>query len=149
VDAPDAKTVVYHLKDSYAFFPALTATPPFIAANPKDFPADKLNAFPATLDGDGPYRMVSYASGQQLVLQANPNYFGDQPKIKNVIIKYYDKPTTMSQAVQKGDIDIAWRILGAVEAVRLQKEAPDVVVTKVDAPSLRYLVFNMKWPKGQ
>jgi peptide/nickel transport system substrate-binding protein len=146
VDAPDPKTVVYHLKDAYAFFPQLTATPPFIPGNPKDFPDGKLNAFPATLNGDGPYRMVSYKEGQQLVLEANPNYFGEQPKIKNVIIKYFDKPTTMSQAVEKGEIDVAWRILGAVEAVRLQSVA-GVVVTKIDAPTLRYLVFNMKWPK--
>jgi peptide/nickel transport system substrate-binding protein len=148
VDAPDPKTVVFHLKDSYAFFPALTATPPFIAANPKDFPDDKLNQFPTTLDGDGPYRMTSFKEGQQLVLEANPNFFGEAPKIKNVIIKYFDKPSTMSQAVEKGEIDVAWRILGAVEAVRLQS-VPDVVVTKIDAPTLRYLVFNMSWPKSQ
>jgi len=93
--------------------------------------------------------MVSYKAGEQLVLAANPNYFGtDKPKIANVIIKYYDKPATMSQAVEKGEIDVAWRILGAVEAVRLQS-VNSVTVTKIDAPTLRYLVFNMKWMQGQ
>lgn len=144
VEAPDDTTVVYHLKDAYGFFPAVAATAPFVPANPKLFPKDKLVQFPETLDGVGAYRMVSYKAGEQMVLQANPNFFGEAPKIKNVIIKYFDKPTTMSQAVEKGDIDVAWRILGAVEAVRLQS-VKDVTVVKIDAPTLRYLVLNQKW----
>ena len=47
----------------------------------------------------------------------------------------------MSNAVETGEIDIAWRILGAVEAVRLMDVA-GLTVTKIEAPALRYLVFN-------
>ena len=149
VTAPDAKTVVFTLKDSYGFFPALSATAPFILGNPKAFLADKIVKFPATVDGIGPYSLVSFKEGQQLVLAANPNYFGDdKPIIPNVIVKYFDKPSTMSQAVEKGEIDIAWRVLGAVEATRLQK-VDGVTVTKIDAPTLRYLVLNMKYVNGQ
>ena len=148
VEAPDDGTVVYHLKDAYGFFPVLTATAPFVPQNPKIFPADKLVQFPTSLDGIGPYRMVSYKAGEQMVLEANPNYFGTAPVIKNVIIKYFDKPNTMSQAVEQGSVDVAWRILGAVEAVRLQS-VKTVNVIKIDAPTLRYLVFNMKFVQGQ
>ncbi len=148
VEAPDDSTVVYHLKDAYAFFPALVANAPFVPQNPKVFTENALVQFPATLDNNGPYRMTSFKANEQIVLEANPNYtLGPAPLIKNVIIKYYDKPATMSQAVEKGEIDIAWRILGAVEATRLQKNVPDVTVTKIDAPALRYLVFDMKWGK--
>jgi peptide/nickel transport system substrate-binding protein len=149
VEAPDPLTVVFSLKDAYAFFPALVATAPFVPANPAQFPDGELAKLPALVDGNGAYRMLSFSAGQQMVLEANPNYWGeDKAKIKTIIIKYFDKPTTMSQAVEKGEIDIAWRILGAVEAVRLQS-IETVTVTKIDAPTLRYLVFNMGYMTGQ
>jgi len=89
--------------------------------------------------------MVSHEPGQQMVLEANPNYIGDPPLIPNVIIRYFADPTTMSNAVESGEIDIAWRILGAVEATRLM-EVEGLTVTKVNAPSLRYMVFNHCFP---
>ncbi len=141
VQAPDPLTVVYTLNAPYAFFPAVTATPPFIPPNPKIYADDKIVSFPDTIDGIGPYRMVSHKPGQQLVLEANPNYFGEQPNIKNVIIRYFTDPQTMSQAVENGEIDIAWRTLGPVEATRLQ-DVSGLTVTTVNAPALRYLVFN-------
>lgn len=147
VQAPDDKTVVYTLKASYAFFPALTATPPFIPANPAIYKDDAINQFPDKLDGIGPYRVVSIRPGEQVVLEANPNYFGEQPKIPNVIIRYFQDPTTMSQAVERGEIDIAWRTVGPVEATRLEG-IEGLTVTKVEAPSLRYLAFNHNF-KGQ
>lgn len=149
VEAPDDLTVVYHLKAPYGFFTTLAATPPFIPANPAMYPDDQIVAFPEKVDGIGPYRMVSYVPGEQMVLEANPNYFGDdKPAIQKVIIRYFANPTTMSNAVEKGEIDVAWRILGAVEATRLQKVA-GLTVIKIDAPALRYLVFNHKYMVGK
>ncbi len=50
----------------------------------------------------GPYRMTSYVAGEQMVLEANPNFYGDdKPIIPKVIIRYFADPTTMSQAVEK------------------------------------------------
>ncbi|NMC02908.1 MAG: hypothetical protein GYA30_11115 [Chloroflexi bacterium] len=142
VEAPDDLTVVYHLKDSFGFFNVLSAAAPFIPANPNIFPSDAILQFPTTLDGIGPYQMVKYVPGEQMQLAANPNYFGeDKPLIHNVIIRYFANPTTMSNAVEKGEIDVAWRVLGAVEATRLESVS-GLTVEKIDAPTLRYLVFN-------
>ncbi len=149
VEAIDDYTVAYHLKDSYGFFPALAAAAPFIPANPNIYPDDELVAYPDKIDGIGPYRMVSYVPGEQMVLEANPYYFGDdQPKIKNVIIRYFADPTTMGNAVETGEIDIAWRVLGPVEAVRLQS-VDGLTVEKINAPALRYIVFNCAYMVGE
>jgi peptide/nickel transport system substrate-binding protein len=121
VEALDDMTVVYNLKDAFGFFPALSATAPFIPANPNQFPADEIVQFPESVDGIGPYRMVSYVPGEQLVLEANPLYIDEPPLIPNVIVRYFADPTTMSNAVESGEIDIAWRILGPVEATRLME----------------------------
>ncbi len=145
VEALDDMTVVYNLKDAFGFFPALSATAPFIPANPNQFPADEIVQFPESVDGIGPYRMVSYVPGEQLVLEANPLYIDEPPLIPNVIVRYFADPTTMSNAVESGEIDIAWRILGPVEATRLM-EVEGLTVTRIDAPALRYMVFNHCYP---
>lgn len=142
VTALDDYTVVYQLKAPFGFMPALSATAPLIPVNPATFPPDEIVQYPDVLDGVGPYRMVSYVPGEQMVLEANPNYFGaDKPLIPNVIIRYFADPTTMSNAVETGEIDIAWRTLGPVEAVRLMS-VEGLNVETIPAPALRYLVFN-------
>ncbi len=149
VEAIDDYTIAYHLKDSYGFFPALAAAAPFIPANPNIYPDDELVAYPDKIDGIGPYRMVSYVPGEQMVLEANPYYFGDdKPQIEKVIIRYFADPTTMGNAVEKGEIDIAWRVLGPVEAIRLQS-VDGLTVEKINAPALRYIVFNCAYMVGE
>jgi peptide/nickel transport system substrate-binding protein len=83
-----------------------------------------------------------------MVLEANPNYFGeDKAQIPTVIVRYFADPTTMANAVESGEIDIAWRILGPVEATRLM-DVEGLTVEKVDAPSLRYLSLNHTYEFG-
>jgi len=148
VEVVDDYTVAYHLKAPFGFMPALSATAPFIPVNPATFPPDEIVQFPDILDGIGPYRMVSHVPGEQMVLEANPNYFGDdKPLIPNVIIRYFADPTTMSNAVETGEIDIAWRTLGPVEAVRLMS-VDGLTVDTIAAPALRYIVFNHEFMVG-
>lgn len=148
VEAPDDLTVVYNLKDTFGFFPALAATAPFVVTNPATFVEDEIVQFPDVVDGIGAYRMVSHSPGEQMVLEANPEYFGEAPLIQNVIVRYFADPTTMSNAIEKGDVDVAWRTLGPVEAIRLQ-DVEGVTVDKVEAPALRYMVFNHTFTVGQ
>jgi peptide/nickel transport system substrate-binding protein len=142
VEAPDDHTIVYRLTDSYGFFPALAASTPFIPSNPGQFPETELVLFPGEVDGIGPYRMVAYVPGEQMELESNPNYFGeDRPFIKNVIMRYFKDPIAMRDALEAGELDIAWRHLGADEAVRLE-EVDGLTVKNIEAPDLRFLVFN-------
>ncbi|MEA4907518.1 MAG: ABC transporter substrate-binding protein [Anaerolineaceae bacterium] len=146
VSAPDDLTVVYQLKDAYAFFPALTATPPFIPV-PPEYSDTEIEQFPTSLNGFGAYMVKSFTPGEQMELTANPNYFGEAPAIPNVIIRYFADPSTMANAVENGSIDIAWRTVGPVEAVRLES-VEGLTVTTVNAPALRYLVFNHTYMVG-
>jgi peptide/nickel transport system substrate-binding protein len=149
VTAPDDMTVEFTLTAPFGFFSALAATAPMIPSNPNQFPDDELVFFPEALDGVGPYRMVSYTAGEQMVLEANPNYFGEDPaQIPTVIVRYFADPTTMANAVESGEIDIAWRVLGPVEATRLM-DVSGLTVEKVDAPSLRYLSLNHTYMFGE
>jgi len=148
VTAVDELTVAYKLKATFGFFPALAATAPFVVSNTNEFPMEEIVQFPEVLDGIGPYKMVSHTPGEQMVLAANELYYGDDKAIiPNVIIKYYADPTTMSNAIEKGEIDVAWRTLGPVEAVRLS-ELEGMTTETIPAPALRYMVFNHTFMVG-
>jgi hypothetical protein len=54
----------------------------------------------------------------------------------------------MSNAIETGENGVAWRTLGPVEAIRLQ-DVEGVTVDKVEAPALRYMVFNHTFTVGQ
>jgi peptide/nickel transport system substrate-binding protein len=142
VEVVDEFTVAYHLKDKFGFFPSVAATPAFIPVNPHTFTIDSLNRRPEKLDGIGAYRMASYKHHQQMVLEVNPNYFGeDKPRIPIVIIQYFPDSSALGHAVETAKIDIAWRNLGIAEATRLSK-VEGVHVLSLVTPLLRYLVFN-------
>jgi peptide/nickel transport system substrate-binding protein len=145
VEAPDERTLVYHLAGPFAFFPALTATSAFIPAHPQVYAGDEAGAFPEKIPGLGPYQMVAHIPGAEMVLEANPNYYGDPPGIPRIVIRYFADPSQLAEALMDGEIDIAWRSLGPAEAARLA-EAEGLMVTRLEAPVLRYLVFNHNFP---
>ncbi|MFN2144335.1 MAG: ABC transporter substrate-binding protein, partial [Anaerolineales bacterium] len=56
--------------------------------------------------GSAPYVLSSWAQKSEVVLDANPNYWGEQPYFDKVVIKHVEDPTTMVQMLQKGDADL-------------------------------------------
>ena len=54
----------------------------------------------------GPYQFVEWRSQEQLVLEANENYYGEIPAIKNVIIVFMGEDAALA-AVQAGQVDAA------------------------------------------
>ncbi len=76
--------------------------------------ADKTDKAKDWLDknsaGSGPYVLKSWVPKSEIVLEANPNYWGAKPKMSKIVIKYMADPTTSLQMLQKGDIDIVFSI---------------------------------------
>jgi peptide/nickel transport system substrate-binding protein len=142
VETPEEDTVVYHLRDRFGFFPAVTASPAFIPVNPKLFPMEAVNRFPERLDGVGRYRMVSHRRGDEMVLEKNPLCaLGEAPAIPRIVIRYFPGSLELAGALEAGAVDIAWRKLGWEEASGL-RDRPDLRVETISTPLLRYLVFN-------
>ena len=56
--------------------------------------------------GSGPYMVESWTRNADLVLVQNPNYWGEAPDVKKVIISVVPDPSTMSMMFQKGEIDM-------------------------------------------
>jgi peptide/nickel transport system substrate-binding protein len=56
--------------------------------------------------GTGPYMLSDWVRGDRIVLEANPDYWGDAPGIGEVTFRYFNDATAMSNAMLSGDIDV-------------------------------------------
>ncbi len=56
--------------------------------------------------GTGPYMYQSQISNYDVVLVANPKYWGPKPGMSTVTFRYFSSPTTMDSALQSGQIQV-------------------------------------------
>lgn len=57
--------------------------------------------------GFGPYYVSKFEKGRELVLKANPNYYGTKPAIETVIWKAVPSSANRLALLLKGDVDVA------------------------------------------
>jgi len=143
VEAVDDYTVKFTLKKPVSYFLALVATPPYFPVHP-NYKPDEIDS-DQTAGGVGPYKIVKWVRDQELVLEENPYYFGEKPKIKRVIIRFFKDATTLRLAIEKGEIDIAWRTLNPADIESLKKN-PNLQVIEVPGAAIRYIIINVKMP---
>src|SRR5467141_374549 len=86
--------------------------------------------------GAGPFKVVSFTPGIELVLEAFPDYWRKPPQVKRVIMRSIPDESTRAAAVKTGEVDLAYLFGGAV-AEELRR-SPGV---KIVAP----LLYGMYW----
>ena len=146
-DAPDPKTVIFHLKEPDVTWPALLTAMSFAIVPSDVFPKDKLQP-DAKVIGSGRYTVASYEPGQQTVLEKNPAYTGVDPaKNDRAIIQYFDKASALKLAVEQGDVDLAYRNLSPTDFDDLRNTS-GVNVIGGKGIEIRYLVFNENLQPG-
>jgi peptide/nickel transport system substrate-binding protein len=60
--------------------------------------------------GTGPYRFRSRLPGDSVVVQANPDYWGEKPKFGTVTLKFISNDTARSAALLSGQVDVIEQI---------------------------------------
>jgi peptide/nickel transport system substrate-binding protein len=60
--------------------------------------------------GTGPYRATSWDKSSEVVLEANPDYWGEAPKLSQIIWSNTAEANAQVQRVQIGDADIAYSL---------------------------------------
>ena len=58
--------------------------------------------------GSGPFVVTEFNKGEEVVLAANPNYWGwdgEEPPIDQVVFRLYENPDAMVAAFQEGELD--------------------------------------------
>lgn len=147
VDAPDATTVVFHLKQGNdQTFPQVLTGPVGPIVDHNVFPADKVMNDEDIISKKafaGPYTISSYQKNQLVSFKANPDYQGllGKPATDTVNLKYYSDSNNLKLDVQQGNIDVAWRSLTATDVDSLAKDSK-VAVHKGPGGEIRYIVFN-------
>src|SRR2546425_3054076 len=112
--------VTFHLKTPQASWPlVLAGSSAGFIVDRKVYPADKLQPNTSQQVGTGPYQLVRYTPGQQAVFKAFKGYWGAKPKNSQLIIRYYSKSSTMKLALQRGEIDMAFRDFTPTELASL------------------------------
>lgn len=56
--------------------------------------------------GTGPFRFTEYVSGQQLVVERNGEYWGEQARLDQITFRFIPESNARRLALQSGDIDV-------------------------------------------
>jgi peptide/nickel transport system substrate-binding protein len=145
VEAADPQTVVFHLQQPDGAFPLiLTSSAAFIV--PDSYPENELQPDDQII-GTGRYTLAQYRPGEQAVLEANPDFWGDSPLNDRVIVQYFDKSSALKLALEQGDVDVGWRTFTPTDVEAMRSEDGLNVLTGAGA-EIRYMVFNTSLSPG-
>ena len=140
VEAPDDATVIFHLSEPYASL-LTTIVSPAIGIVPRGSGAE-MAQHPI---GTGPYRFVSAATDEEIVLERNENYFARAPKIERLRMRIVPDPIVRALELRKGSADATINSLTPDTVVTLAKEHGLAAVEEPGA-SVAYLSFNFDDP---
>ncbi len=94
--------------------------------------------------GNGPFKFVSWTRGQEVVLEANPDFVRGRPYLNRVTYRIIPEPTTVATQIQNGTLDVWPRFLPTFYP---QVDAdPDLQVFSYPGRQYTYLAYNTKDP---
>ena len=68
--------------------------------------SDKFGMSADQIIGSGPYKMIQWDKGQQFILEANEDYYGDKPEIERAVFLIQEEDARFV-AAKAGEVDIA------------------------------------------
>lgn len=101
-EAPDDTTVVFHMTRPFSIWPYTMANVGIVPEHVYD--SASYGADPV---GSGRYILKQWDRGQQVILEANPDYYGELPQMKQVTILFIEEDAAFL-AVQAGEVDLAY-----------------------------------------
>ncbi|MBW2617711.1 MAG: peptide ABC transporter substrate-binding protein [Deltaproteobacteria bacterium] len=137
--------VKFVLKSPATFFPAVIAVAAYAPVNPNVYPMDATLDWPEEMAGLGPYKAVSFKRDEEVILEANPDYWGEKPKNDRIVIRYFADPTTMRLAFEKGEVDICYRTLGTPDILDL-RQSGKYIQYESPSPLIHFLDFYCAAP---
>jgi peptide/nickel transport system substrate-binding protein len=140
IETPDNQTVIFHLKEPYASF-LWNLTNGAIGIVPK---GSKPDLYKSPL-GTGPFRFVSNSREEEVIIEANPEYFGEAPSVRRVRFKVIPDATTRALEMRKGSVDVAQNVLSP-DFVEVLRKQPRLSVTVTPGTNYGYIGFNLTDP---
>ena len=140
IEAPDATTVIFHLKEPYASFTINLVRPTTGIA-----PANAGSGFSRDPIGSGPFRFVSQSQDDEVIVERNPDYFRGAPQLSR--IRFRVVPDTLVRALElrKGSADLEISSL-APDMIPVLAKQPALAVTQRSGTNFTYLGINLEDP---
>lgn len=112
---------------------------------PPKFVAEKGNSYVAmtNIPGTGPYKIVDYQVNDSLTLEAFDGYWGELPKIKNLVYRIIPDDATRLAEFISGGVDVLTLTPSQVEAVTVHD---DLGVIPVGVPTVSALRLDASKP---
>lgn len=141
VEAPDDKTVVFHLKDPYAPFLSNLAYPTGLIVSPEAVKAHG-KEFGRHPSGTGPFKFAEWESNAKVVVEANADYWDGAPSLQAVVFRPITDANTRVAEMLSGGIDV----MVEVPPDNLATFANDANfnVYEQAGPHLWFLILNAK-----
>jgi len=117
IEIVDARRIRFHLKEPWPDFMTFYGTSATGAAwiVPKAY-VEKVgdDGFKKAPIGAGPYKVVSFTPGIELVMEAWEGYWRKVPSVKRLVLRSMPEETSRAAALKKGEVDIAYLFSGPV-----------------------------------
>lgn len=101
-EALDDTTVVFHMTRPFSIWPYTMAVVGIVPEHAYDSASYGSNPI-----GSGRYILKQWDKGQQVILDANPDYYGEQPNMQRVTIVFMEEDAAFL-AAQAGEVDLAY-----------------------------------------
>jgi peptide/nickel transport system substrate-binding protein len=95
--------------------------------------------------GSGPFRFVSAAQDKEVIVERNPDYWGDKAKLERIRFAVIPDLTTRVLELRKGSADVASNALSADLVESVQKE-PGLAVERAPGSVYQYMALNVRDP---
>lgn len=136
IDAPDPRTVVFHMREpNAAIFDNLTLGIVPDGADPDTFRTHPIGA--------GPYRVTEFLPDEKIVLHAFAGYHAGPPGIERVVIRIIPDATTRTLELERGTIDFVLNGIPPDSVKRLEGNLHLRVVAEPGA-IYQYVAFNLR-----
>ncbi|MDR2386574.1 MAG: ABC transporter substrate-binding protein [Deltaproteobacteria bacterium] len=102
VEATDDTTAVFHFKRPYSAFAYIAAVFGIVPEH-----AYNANTYGSNPIGSGRYILKQWDKGEQVIMEANPDYYGRKPKITKVTVVFMSEDASYA-AAKAGTVDVAY-----------------------------------------
>ncbi len=150
VQIPDPARVRFVLKEPWPDFMTFYGTSATGAAwiVPKQY-VEKVgeDGFKKAPIGAGPYKVVSFNPGVDLVMEAFEGYWRKVPSVKRLVLRSMPDETTRAAALKAGEVDIVYLLSGPT--AQEIKRSPGLRLAAAVPPGVPFLDLPEQWdPKS-
>ncbi|MCC6945572.1 MAG: ABC transporter substrate-binding protein [Thermomicrobiales bacterium] len=96
--------------------------------------------------GTGPYQVTQWDINSEVIVEINPEYWGEAPVIERIIWRNVIEANAQLQSVQIGEADIAYSL--GVDSVPTVREDETLQIIEGPSLSIQYIGFNLREERG-